>query len=103
MLFNFSLHHAVMVLREHERRDAVFDSTTEGALIAAYAVVVATGVASNLLVAGVILSRSRVRTPRNVFLLNLNASDLVLCLVCVPFTLLELLRRHWPLGGALCR
>ena len=37
-------------------------------------------------------------TSQNVFIANLAMSDLLLCLVTMPLTLLDLLTKYWPLG-----
>ncbi|RWS00234.1 neuropeptide F receptor-like protein, partial [Dinothrombium tinctorium] len=38
------------------------------------------------------------RTERNVFIINLAISDLLLCLFTMPFTLFQIVLRYWPLG-----
>ena len=37
-------------------------------------------------------------TSQNVFIANLALSDLLLCTVTMPLTLLDLLTKYWPLG-----
>ena len=43
------------------------------------------------------------RTIRNMFIFNLAVSDLVMCLFCMPSTLVKLLVKDWILGDFLCR
>lgn len=43
------------------------------------------------------------RVSRNLLIVNLSLSDLMLCLFCMPFTLVELFNRAWNLGSFLCR
>lgn len=38
------------------------------------------------------------RTARNIFIVNLAVSDLLLCVVTMPLTLVEILTKYWPLG-----
>lgn len=38
------------------------------------------------------------QTPRNMFIVNLAISDLLLCTVTMPLTLMEILAKFWPLG-----
>lgn len=42
--------------------------------------------------------KPQMRTARNLFILNLAISDLLLCLVTMPLTLVEILSKYWPLG-----
>ena len=37
-------------------------------------------------------------TSQNVFIANLALSDLLLCTVTMPLTLLDMLTKYWPLG-----
>lgn len=68
------------------------------ALIAAYSVLICVGVCGNILVVWVVLRKPAMRTARNLFILNLAISDLLLCLITMPLTLMEILTRYWPLG-----
>lgn len=36
-------------------------------------------------------------------MINLNLSDIILCVFCMPFTLIVLIRRSWFLGAFLCK
>ncbi|XP_046394028.1 gastrin/cholecystokinin type B receptor-like [Ischnura elegans] len=45
----------------------------------------------------------RVRSLTNVFLLNLAVADLLLGLLCVPFTLVGAILRDFVFGGAMCK
>lgn len=40
------------------------------------------------------------RTLRNTFITNLAVSDLLLCLVTMPLTLVEIITKYWPLGDS---
>ncbi|KAF2364975.1 G protein-coupled receptor rhodopsin-like [Trinorchestia longiramus] len=80
-----------------------------GALLAAlllvYGAVITIGVAGNSLVVLAVIRKPAMRTARNVFIINLAISDLVLCLATTPLTLLEILSQYWPLGDTpfLCK
>lgn len=39
------------------------------------------------------------RTPRNMFIVNLAVSDLLLCTITMPLTLMEILTKHFPFGN----
>ncbi|XP_071453171.1 cholecystokinin receptor type A-like [Hetaerina americana] len=71
--------------------------------IPAYAVILCLAVAGNALVIGTLAPRRRVRSLTNVFLLNLAVADLLLGLLCVPFTLVGAILRDFVFGGAMCK
>lgn len=41
------------------------------------------------------------RTPRNMFIVNLAVADLLLCTVTMPLTLMQILTKYFPLGNNL--
>lgn len=76
--------------------------TKKVAILSGYVILIVTGVCTNFLVSLVIICNSRLRVSRNLLIVNLSLSDLMLCLFCMPFTLVELLNRSWILGPFLC-
>jgi len=61
---------------------------------------IAVGSFGNVLVVSCAIRQPKLRTPRNAFILNLAVSDLLLCLVTMPLTLIEIVNNHWPLGDS---
>ncbi|XP_067136649.1 neuropeptide F receptor-like [Centruroides vittatus] len=102
-IFNFSIDQAIGILEEYLLRDHNFDGVTEIIVVISYVFLMAVGILSNILISYVILANRRDRSYRNLFILNLNISDIALCAFCMPFTLFELLRRSWPLGILMCK
>ncbi|XP_071440849.1 neuropeptide Y receptor type 2-like [Hetaerina americana] len=103
-IFNFSILEAWEVLRERQGADRNLGSAAaEAALIAVYATLMAAGLGANILLSVVVARRQHMHTPRNLYVANLAVSDLTLCLLCMPFTLVSLLKRRWSLGEALCK
>jgi hypothetical protein len=52
----------------------------------------------------VVLKVRNMRTPTNVFLLNLSAADVLVLLVCQPAGLLEIFgKERWFLGNIMCK
>ena len=49
----------------------------------------------NILVILVVVRNAAMRTARNVFIVNLAVSDLMLCLITMPLTLVEILYQTW--------
>ena len=39
------------------------------------------------------------RNPRNVLIVCMAVSDIFLCLVSMPLTMMELLHNYWPMGS----
>ncbi|XP_039293547.1 neuropeptide F receptor [Nilaparvata lugens] len=100
---NFSLQEAYGVLLESMGSDRNLDSHTEMVLVTVYGALMAVGLLANLAVGLVVAGRPRLRTARNLYVANLAVSDMTLCAVCMPFTLIAIVRRRWSLGVALCK
>ena len=60
----------------------------------------AIGFFGNILVVTAAIRQKALRTPRNAFIINLAVSDILLCLVTMPLTLVEIVNDHWPLGDS---
>lgn len=69
-------------------------------LIALYSVLILIGCLGNCLVIWSVIRQPTMRTLRNTFITNLAVSDLLLCLVTMPLTLLEIITKYWPLGDS---
>ncbi|KAK9731276.1 7 transmembrane receptor (rhodopsin family) [Popillia japonica] len=70
-------------------------------LIFMYSLLILTGASGNSLVIISVVRKPAMRTPRNMFILNLAVSDFLLCTVTMPLTLMEILTKYWPLGNYL--
>lgn len=57
-------------------------------LVAAYCVLIVFGTLGNSLVVYVVARQPAMRTARNVFVVNLAISDLLLCLITMPLTVI---------------
>ena len=57
------------------------------------------GSVGNLMVIYVVARNPTMRTARNVFIVNLAISDLMLCLITMPLTLIEILYLTWQFGN----
>lgn len=108
-LFNFSMKEALEILQEHQRNEKVLVPTTEIVIIIVYSVLMTAGVFCNALVCFVVARQCARKhhqagpSPRNMYIVNLALADLLLCLVCMPFTLVSILKRRWTLGLLLCK
>ncbi|OQR78601.1 neuropeptide F receptor-like [Tropilaelaps mercedesae] len=72
-------------------------------LLTLYSLLIMTGAIGNGLVCMAVARKPAMRTARNVYIINLAISDLILCLFTMPFTLVELILRYWPLGTVTCK
>ncbi|KAK2902404.1 neuropeptide Y receptor Y8b [Channa argus] len=71
-------------------------------LIVAYSTVMAVGLIGNSCLVFVI-TRHEMRNVTNIFIVNLSCSDILMCIVCLPVTIIYTLMDHWILGKALCK
>ncbi|XP_067631381.1 neuropeptide F receptor [Eurosta solidaginis] len=67
-------------------------------LIILYASLILVGAVGNFLVVIAVARKAIMRTARNLFILNLAFSDLLLCLITMPLTLVEILSKYWQFG-----
>lgn len=101
--FNFSKEEYFQLVREYSDNDHWFDSTTEVAIILSYSFVVVVGFALNSLICLAMIMTPKLRTRKNLFILNLAISDILMCIVCLPFTVVKLVLKNWPFGEVLCK
>ena len=73
-----------------------------GILIFLYTVIFLLGVSGNLLVVFVVVRNKSMQTITNIFITNLAVSDIMMCLLAVPFTPLSAFLKSWVFGDALC-
>ena len=76
---------------------------TFGSLITLYALMILFGASGNLLVILVVIRNRAMRTARNVFIVNLAVSDLMLCLITMPLTLVEILYQTGQVNSKIIR
>nr|XP_027197463.1 neuropeptide F receptor-like [Dermatophagoides pteronyssinus] len=72
-------------------------------LIIVYAVLIFIGAFGNGLVCLAVARNPRMRTPQNLFIVNLAISDLLLCFFTIPFSLFEIATKFWPYGVTMCK
>lgn len=99
---NFSIEEAVEELKR-ANGDRWLNPTAENMLVAAYIVIGVIGVLGNLLLVCIIAKTPSLRTARNLYIANLAISDLTLSIICMPFTLIQLVKRDWPFGTIVCK
>lgn len=101
--FNFSVKEAYNILLEYQKSGRNLSETVETILIVVYVLLIGVGVCANMMVCFVVARKSQMHTPRNLYIVNLSISDMTMCAICMPFTLISILRREWRLGSVLCK
>ncbi len=92
------------IARDSENSNVgVFNLTTQVCLIVAFAVLILFGATGNGLVCYVVWRNPHMRTPRNIFIINLAISDLTLCLFTQPFNLMKASMSKWYFGEFMCK
>lgn len=99
---NFSHFHLLEKLHQLMSNRAIDDSALIG-LLTAYVILILIGATGNGLVCLAVARKPQMRTARNVFIINLAISDLILCLFTMPFSLVEITLKFWPLGELTCK
>ncbi|XP_023344207.1 neuropeptide F receptor [Eurytemora carolleeae] len=89
-----------MVIHSFTHDTQVLKGVTHFAVISAYTVLCLFSVIGNSLVMFAFMGRKQLRTARNIFIFNLAFSDLLFSLT-IPFTALDGLSNHWPLGDSI--
>ncbi|KAK2151623.1 hypothetical protein LSH36_356g01038 [Paralvinella palmiformis] len=100
---NISFEDLASIINQSRVEDHWFEPMLESSVICAYVFVISVGLVSNSLVCFVVARVKSLRTVRNMFIVNLAVSDIVMCLFCMPLTLVKLVLKNWPLGEPLCR
>ncbi|KAG9345787.1 hypothetical protein JZ751_008932, partial [Albula glossodonta] len=68
-----------------------------------YSLIFLLSILGNALIITVLVRNGRMRTVTNLFLLSLAVSDLMLCLFCMPFTLIPNLMKDFIFGSGICK
>ncbi|XP_060563132.1 neuropeptide Y receptor type 1-like [Ruditapes philippinarum] len=80
-----------------------FSPTQEALLIAFYCMAIIVGILGNAIVVYIVLKFKHLHVPRNFLILNLSLCGIIMCLACMPFSLIRLTLKNWELGDFLCR
>lgn len=72
-------------------------------LALAYGAVIILGVSGNLALIIIILKQKEMRNVTNILIVNLSFSDLLVAVMCLPFTFVYTLMDHWVFGEAMCK
>ncbi|XP_073843385.1 short neuropeptide F receptor [Musca autumnalis] len=85
-----------------ERDDLIENNFVQIFFCILYTTVFILGVFGNVLVCYVVLRNRAMQTVTNIFITNLALSDILLCILAVPFTPLYTFMGRWAFGRTLC-
>nr|XP_057914548.1 neuropeptide Y receptor type 4 [Doryrhamphus excisus]XP_057914549.1 neuropeptide Y receptor type 4 [Doryrhamphus excisus] len=72
-------------------------------LVVWYSVTMVLGLVGNIGLICIITRRREKANVTSIFICNLSFSDILVCVFCLPFTLIYTLMDHWVFGSLLCR
>ena len=73
------------------------------AVVVIFSIVDALAALSNLVVLGIILPRTSMRTVSNLFLVGLTMTQLLMSILVVPFSIVTFWKRSWSFGDGFCQ
>ena len=92
-----------MIVSEFKASDHWFNPSTEAMLVTFYCIVIVLGILGNAIVCYIVLRFKHLQKPRNILIFNLSACGIMMCVLCMPFSLLKLTLKNWHLGDFMCR
>eukprot|EP00064_Thunnus_orientalis_P011452 superscaffoldBa00001655_g11483 len=72
-------------------------------LVVWYSITMVLGLAGNIGLICIIARRREKANVTSIFICNLSFSDILVCVFCLPFTVIYTLMDHWVFGSLLCR
>ena len=82
--------------------DLVNHPVVQVTIYALYVLIFVVGLFGNVLVCFVVCNNKAMQTVTNLFIANLALSDILLCVLAVPFTPLYFFMKEWSFGHVLC-
>uniref|UniRef100_UPI00398ED5DE neuropeptide Y receptor type 1 n=1 Tax=Pristiophorus japonicus TaxID=55135 RepID=UPI00398ED5DE len=68
-----------------------------------YSAILLLGVLGNLLLITIIMKQKEMHNVTNILIVNLSVSDLLISIMCLPFTFVYTFMDHWIFGAAMCK
>lgn len=72
-------------------------------LVSAYSLETLLGILGNMCLIGLLARQKEKAIITNIFITNLVLSDLIMCIFCLPLTLVTILLNYWIFGEAMCK
>ncbi|KAG5864306.1 hypothetical protein JTB14_038151 [Gonioctena quinquepunctata] len=74
----------------------------QGTVYSMYAIIFLVALMGNSFICYVIITSPRMQTVTNYFIMNLTTSDILITVLCIPFTSVAQIKQYWPFGEVLC-
>lgn len=74
-----------------------------GCVLVWYSITMVLGLVGNICLICIIANRREKVNVTGIFICNLSFSDILVCVFCLPFTVIYTLMDHWVFGSLLCR
>jgi len=92
------------ILNFKRNPNLVLGPSTINIIVAIYSLLIIGGLLANLSVCWVVVRNSQARIARNIYIINLAFSDITVCCLSMPFTMLRLINHSsWNYGDPMCR
>ncbi len=76
---------------------------SQALIIFMYSMVTVLAVGGNAIVCYIVLAYQRMRTVTNFFIVNLACGDILMAVLCIPFTFIaNVIAGYWPFGAVMC-
>ena len=76
---------------------------SQALIIFMYSMVTVLAVGGNAIVCYIVLAYQRMRTVTNYFIVNLACGDILMAVLCIPFTFIaNVIKDYWPFGTVMC-
>lgn len=93
---------AEVILSNTTQADYIHNRIVQACFILIYVLIFVMGVFGNVLVCFVVFRNKLMQSVTNLFITNLALSDILLCILAVPFTPIYTFLRRWIFGTVLC-
>lgn len=92
----------VLQMRNHTVDDIIDNKLVQTMFFMLYTTIFVLGIFGNVLVCYVVFRNKAMQTVTNLFITNLALSDILLCILAVPFTPLYTFLGKWVFGSVIC-
>ncbi|KAH3707659.1 neuropeptide Y receptor type 1-like [Dreissena polymorpha] len=93
----------LQIVDEFQTSDHWLSSSSEAVLIFCYCLAIVIGIIGNSFVCYIVIRFKHLQKPRNILILNLSICGIIMCVACMPFSLIRLTLKNWYFGDFMCR
>ncbi|XP_066147090.1 RYamide receptor-like isoform X1 [Euwallacea fornicatus] len=83
---------------DYPTKDPIFSTI----VYSIYVTIFIVALLGNVFVCYIVLQSPRMRTVTNYFIMNLAVGDILITVLCVPFTSVTIMLQYWPFGAFMC-